>query len=500
MEIWFYFITLIILSTSLRICPHFIAPRGVGVDHWYWKAYIEEYQKNKCLPPALPQFLLEKYQWYPPLFPVLISMLPKSLFDQNSKFLAIGLDQMRMAILMSIAYLLTDSLNSLIGAGVTYALTPILISYNAQLNPRGLAALFLDIIVLLLVWLVWHDGMLFGWALMVITSGLLLLTHKMTTQLFWFLCITGSIVFQDWRLAMLVPASIMTALILSRGFYFKILRAHWDIVSFWNRNWNWMAGHPVMDSVIYREPGYKESTKYFRSGIKGMAHCLKYLVGFNPWGWSVLCASLWMYGGVPLQTSLTIEDAWMAQWLGLVLFFAVITTFIPFMRCLGNGYLYVYNAAFPAGLLVAMIWGGLKHGKVVELILYSTFILCLLGIGFYFWKLKNSKTQIVDSDLNCAIEHLKNMPSGVVLCFPQHWHDLVAYKTKKSVLWGTHGFGFKMVEPIFPVILKPISVIIKEYNVTYLLTYDGYLPKNFIDELPTESLVQFGAYHLHSFK
>ena len=73
-----------IFSAVLRLLPHFIAPHGVGVDHWFWKAYIEEYRKNGVFPPVLSQFLLDVYQWYPPLYPLALSKLPKKFFDQYS--------------------------------------------------------------------------------------------------------------------------------------------------------------------------------------------------------------------------------------------------------------------------------------------------------------------------------------------------------------------------------------------------------------------------------
>ena len=500
MDSLFYFVLLSIFSVVLRFLPHLIGPHGVGIDHWFWKAYIEEYKKNKCFPPVLPQFLLDQYQWYPPVFPLFMAKLPKALFDHYGHLIAVFLDFLRLALLMLAAYLLTGRVNSLIGAGVIYALTPILISYNTQLNPRGLAALFLDIIVLLLIWLIWHDGVFWCWGLIALLSGLILLTHKMTTQLFWFLSISSSVVFLNWHLLILVPVSIVSALILSRGFYLQVLRAHWDIISFWNRNWRWLTAHPVLESPIYGARGYETPTKYFHSGMRGFVKRISYILGFNPWAWAVFIASIWMYGGDPMHTSLTIEDAWMVQWLGMILFFILLTTFIPLMRCLGNGYLYSYNAIFPAGLLVAMIWGGLKHGKVVEAILYGTFLACLVGIGLYFWKLKHSKTQKVDADMDRAMQYLKSMPDGVVMCFPQHWHEVVAYKANKSVLWGAHGFGFKAIEPIFPRILKPIAEIVAEYQVQYLFTLDGYLPEHFVKELQVDSLFSFGDYRLYSLK
>ena len=495
---WIFFLSIFIFSGFIRFIPHLIAPHGVGIDHWYWKSYIEEYRKNKRFPPLLPQFLLELHQWYPPLFPLIMAKLPKSLFDRYSHLLAIGIDLLRLALLMGAAYLVGGKLNSLIGAGVVYALTPILISYNVQLNPRGLAALFLDMIVLLLVWLLWHEGMPWCWALVAFLSGLVLLTHKMTTQLFWFLSITSGLWFQDWHLLTLVPLSIFSALILSKGFYLNVLKHHWDIVTFWNRNRKWLTAHPVKESPIYDCPEYEPKTNYFGSGWKGPARRIQYLIGFNPWGWVVFAASLWMYGGDPMHTNLTNEDAWMVQWLGLILVFMLMVTFIPFMHCLGQDYLYNYNAAFPAGLVVAMIWGGLKHDIVVEYLLLGTSLVCFLSICFYLWKLKRSKTQKIDSGMDNALNHLKDLPNGAVMCFPFHWNEVVAYKTKKSVLWGGHGYGFKLLEPVWPRILEPISEIVKKYQIKYLLTYEGYLPENFLAELHVGSLVSFGTYRLYT--
>src|SRR5471032_979005 len=80
----------------LRVVPYLLAPLGLGVDHWYWKQYIEKYRKEGKFPPALPQYLLESEQWYPPFFPLLLAFLPRALFDRFSHVLAILIDLLRM--------------------------------------------------------------------------------------------------------------------------------------------------------------------------------------------------------------------------------------------------------------------------------------------------------------------------------------------------------------------------------------------------------------------
>jgi hypothetical protein len=485
--IWFF----------LRLLPRYFAPNGAGVDHWFWKAYIEKYRLTGKFPPDLPQFLLDEHQWYPPLFPLLMARLPKLAIERYSYLIANAIDMLRMLLVMASAFFLIGGTTSILVAGFVYALTPILISYNAQLNPRGLGAIFLDIVVMLLILLTWHAAPWWFWILVALFSGLILLTHKMTTQLFWFICLAAGILSGNWRFLLLIPASVVMALALSRGFYLNVLRAHWDIIAFWNRNWPWLSAHPVLESPIYGSSGYETPTKYFRSGFKGVWRRILHLIGFNPWGWSLLIAAWYMYGS---GSYLMPEHLWIVQWLAAILLFVVLTTFIPAMRCLGNGYLYLYNSSFPAALVAGMICGVFKCDPIVNVILGATLTLCVISIGFYLWKLRQSKTLKIDPFMNDALDRLRFLPDGVVMCLPQHWHDAVSYKAKKPVLYGAHGYGFKNIEFIFPRLNKPISDVISKYRVRYLLTYNGYLPANFINDLPEADIERFGQYFLYRFR
>src|SRR5262249_37511317 len=57
----------LLLAYVLRSLPHRLSPQGLGVDHWFWKPYIETYRRERRFPPELPQSLLDEAQWYPPL-------------------------------------------------------------------------------------------------------------------------------------------------------------------------------------------------------------------------------------------------------------------------------------------------------------------------------------------------------------------------------------------------------------------------------------------------
>ncbi|HIE13945.1 TPA: hypothetical protein EYP70_01595 [Candidatus Bathyarchaeota archaeon] len=78
--------------------------------------------------------------------------------------------------------------------------------------------------------------------------------------------------------------------------------------------------------------------------------------------------------------------------------------------------------------------------------------------------------------------------------------DIVAYKTGKKVLWGGHSYGFKMLEPIFPVLKMRLGEVVKKYGINYILLFKEYLPdfENFSEkELSIRKLEEDGEYVLY---
>ena len=279
-------LALLVLAYLLRAVPLRLSPHGLGIDHWFWKSYIETYRRTRQFPPQLPQYILDEAQWYPPVFPLLLARLPAAFFERWASHIAIAIDLFRMALLLLIVGWQSDgSTAALVVAGLVYATTPIHVYYNVQLNPRGLGAVMLDALLMVLLWTAYQGGPWWGWLIAVLLGGLILLTHKMTSQLMVFVVAGTAAVYGRWELLLLLPASVVTALVLSRGFYWRVLRAHWDIVSFWNRNWRWVAADQIRESPIYGDQTYERPEKLHKSGFRGVrSHCT-ILFGFNPAAW-----------------------------------------------------------------------------------------------------------------------------------------------------------------------------------------------------------------------
>jgi hypothetical protein len=486
--------TLVVLAVAfaLRRLPALVAPLGAGVDQWFWEAYIGQVRGGE-FPPRLPQFLLDEAQWYPPLFPLLLARLPAVVFARYARQAAVLIDLLRLVLLIGATRWLTGSDHAALVAGAAYAITPLLVSYNTQLNPRGLGALFLDALWLCIAA---ADAPVWFWLPALVFAGLVLLTHKMTTQLLWFTAFAGAGLALDARLALLVPGSMLAALVLSGGFYIKVFRGHMDVVRFWYRNWRWIGSNPVLESPVYGEPGFESPSKYYRRGLKAWIRRLQFVIGFNPWMPAVL-------GLMLLQPFFGHDfsrlEAWVLGWLSLTFAFALLTTVIPALRCFGQGYLYGYNGSFPAAMALGMTWVSLGDTWIWKAVVGATVVACILALLAFLRALRGSRTAKVDVDLDAAIRRLADLPRGAVICLPQHWHDVVAYRARQPVVFGGHGYGFRHLQPLFPRLLQPIKEVIARYDARYLLTHRGYCNAKFLSDLPPATIEEFGEYQVYRF-
>jgi hypothetical protein len=483
------------VALVLRLAPAWIAGPTFGGDRWYWRAYVDELRQERRLPPRLPRYLLDAGHWYPPVFPLLLAALPEGWLEKRDALAAVALDLLRFALVLVALGPLTGTANlALVAAGLAYATAPVLVSYNSQLNPRGLGALLLDAGVLsALHW--WSSGSLWGLALALACGAAVLLVHKMTTQVMWFLCVAAALWLESPGLALLVPGSMLLAWLVSGGFYWKVLRAHWDIVRFWNRNWRWLFCHPLADSPIYGADASNAVRGLHGGGLDGIIRRLVGLLGMGPAAWTAMAAA----GVLASSGSGVRESGFALGWLVLVLVFAVATTFVPPLRGLGAGYLYLYNAAFPA----ALAWGTLaarSTGRPLGLLWGAGILAGLIAIAAFYRRLSRLAGQAEETALAALIEYLRQKPRGRILCVPQRVSDALAYQTEHDVVWGGHGYGFGNLEPLFPRWLIRLDEVLERYRVDYLLVEDrGEIPERFEQELGALSPIgTFDAYRLYS--
>ncbi len=488
---------LLALALLLRLIPSKLTPHGGGVDQWFWRAYIEKVRRDGQFPPDLPQFRLDRAQWYPPLFPWLLAKAPPAVFDRYAGLVAIFLDLLRLGLLIFAVRLITGSDMAVLVAGLVYILTPLLTTYNMQLNPRGLGALFLDAAWLCVLALYCIGAPTYILAVACVFIGLVFITHKMTTQVFLFVLLMMVGFSGEWVLLLLLPGGMVAALLLSGGFYVRVLRAHAEIIRFWFHNWRWSGSNPILESPVYGDPGFESLGKFYRRGLRALVRRLQFVIGFNPW---MIAVMLIMGLALVRGNTLSGVESAICLWLMATFAFGVLTTLVPQLRCFGQGYLYGYNGAFPAALalgLTSLSQGGELYWRLIAATGMAASAYALVS---FFHALRASRTMKIDAQLESALLRLAELPEGTVMCLPQHWHDVTAYRTGKPVAFGGHGYGFDLLQPVFPRLLIPIKEFISAYKIRYLLLLRGYANDKFLADLPNASIEIFGDYIIYCFE
>ncbi len=421
-------------------------------------------RRSRRLPIVLPPvYLLEpQEQWYPPGFTILLALLPKRIVERYYWALTTVIDAV-IVVALFLWLWETYGLGAAWLGAVAYAASPILNEYG-QLTSRSLAVVLTALFLVASYLWVGGDGGI--WALAGATVGgvAVLYTHKLSTQLLWFLVPFLAIVEQDPAWLAPLAASYAAAFVLGRRHFVNILRAHWDIVSFWNRNWRHLGAHAVEASPIY---GDADAGTGFRSkgGVNSLPLQIRRLFQYNP-AVMAIPVIVFVYG------SLTTFESFLLYCVAGIYIWAALTLLVGPLKCLGEGTKYV-KYAIPASLaLVAslLVEGGDKPGGLVLL----AFVMCVQA-ALYCIVVRRARAGSVGQSgmLTPALDALLGRTAergGLrLMCLPSHLADLTAYRTGVPVLWGTHGYGFRTAEKFFPVLRKPVAYFVGRYGLTHLL-------------------------------
>jgi hypothetical protein len=481
-------LVLFLSAFLLRTLPHLRFPPG-GADVWFYFLYIEKLKRERKFPISMDSFLLdEKEQWYPPGFPFFLSLFPQKTLIRYHWVISPSIDLINLLILYGLVRTTTGSFIVALSAGLIYSVTPTLYTENRNLNSRSFGALLGNLTILFAI----HFTESYSWEGFVGTmvfGFLTLMSHKLTTQALIFFFLFFALLKGEWIYLGLIVAIFLATFLFSLGFYYKVLLAHIDILKFWRKNLVNLRAHQVFDSPLYRNSNY-QSQKFYRSGLKGIGLHLARLFAHNPFTFLIILPPLF---GFPLDNY---------YWWGLaMLILTFLTTFFNPLLFFGEGFKYLKLAAFPLSLCFASYFLGqnniLFNGALTGTILFCT------GLMFYlhYYTTVGSKEDVTTTppDLMGIMALLVALPGERVLCFPSTISDTVAYHTRKKTLWGGHGYGFKNLEPFFPILEKPVEHFLEKYDISYLLLDKQYVKFDEFrfEEKAVELLKENGRFSLY---
>jgi hypothetical protein len=484
------------LYLRLRV---FVGRQPGGVDTWYYLASAEAIRCQKRVPVALPQYLFhDKTESYPVVFPLFLAWLPRDWLSRNHWLVSPIIDTSHLLLLYFLSFRLTDSVLAAGIAGLIYAVTPQLVSETRNLNGRAFASLLQTLAMLALFRsAIPSEGptsLLLGRTEVVpsvialVLIAILYNTHTSTTIAFVVSTAMLTLVTGDLRFLGLALLGLPLAILLSGGYYLRVIRNHLYAAQFWMRNVRFTRAHQVDDSPILGKPGHGTPKGLYAPTWRSRGALLIRLLGENPFILAMLAtpipANVWAFH--------------MYWWAVAILGWSVLTTFGGPLRILGPGFQYMKASVFPTAYTLAVTVNMREGGfSAFDVMLLISFLGCFAALAYFYRVMDARRTELTAQtppDLAHATDYLEQLPEGNVMALPNMYADFVTYNAHKPVLWGGHSGNLSRLEEFYPIIRKPLSYFFERYNIVYVLLDLIYVtPERLQIDMATTLLEQFGS-------
>ncbi len=336
--------------------------------------------------------------------------------------------------------------------------SPAKLAYNNQLASRGLGDLFFFLFCLAFVLANSDQHLFLSYFLMSVGTVGVILTHKMTLQLLIFAVVPTLFIFleihAEFFLISVITSIALSYMVLGKAFSVGQALAHFDIVSFWYRNWPFLGKDQFH---LFRPHTVQLKTEYHANNVRSVIEKIIRSVGHNP-----IAAVIVVYS-ILIGEWNTFAIIVMSIW-AMVL----ATLFIDPLKCLGAGHLYVQNTVGASAIFFVIELQSSKDSFTWLLVLGLLGFLASSGIVvFKLLKVddKKQKNQALEKIAEC----LESLELGTVLVVPFGLSNLVGLRTKHRIFFGGHTSGFRKLEPYWP-IWRTLPIADKNFSVDYIVS------------------------------
>lgn len=460
-------IPLALVAFVFEIYPRLIN-REFGVDIWTHLLYLKEYHKQKGIPRRIEKgFLVTGEYDYPPVFIWIASRFPFKLVEKYEFIFSPFFDSLHVVFIFIFAYAFTSNLALSLIAQLLYILTPIVVLENSSATPRSLGYTFFTFLMVSIFLFYRTENIL--WILPAVVSGsAILLTHRFTTQGFLIFAIAFSIIDRNLVFMSIFLLSFIIALVLSRGFYLKVISGHLGNLKFWKDNIKYRFAHQVKGNLKPAE------TKDFIFRI--YTQFLKFppfvLEITSPWTIIPLYMFLFdMPNNFILQRFII--------WIVISYLLALLTMWVPKFRFLGEGQRYLELSSFPTAFIAAYFLIS-KLNTNLSLPISLFYIIC--GIGSVITIVVIQRKAIIYEKLRTVtpsmkemfkyLKSLKNKPKLLVI--PHQSTTSVIYHTNSPVFVNADYKSIEKISDVYPYIRKSIKNIMNNHALDLVLLNTDY--------------------------
>lgn len=472
-----YFLSIIvpIFSFFLQSYPRFFN-KYFGVDVWTRLIEIDLVRKNKHrIPKEIKDgFILEGEFDYPPLFPWLLSFIPKKTLEELQGFVAPFFDALHCFIIYFIAYQITGSIAVAIVAQIIYMSIPIVALENSYLTARSFGYLSLTLALypmLLYSYSAQPTYLIFTY----VFATLIFLTHRFATQSFIFAVLFFSIIDKTFFYLAILLLGFLSALIITKGYYLKVLQGHWLNIYFWVINYKLRWVHQVT------KRSQAEGKRDFVGKINLLLGKLSpiTLLGLNMW---IVSAFLFVYLALNHLDPIAQNGLYakFAEWILFFYGFAILILSVKKLLPIGEGQRYLEMATAPSAILSSILFFNFLN-SIYGIFALAVLVLMLL-INFSVIVFVQTRVIIKDNTRTLTddmqqvfkyINTLKKKPR--IICLPHQITTMTIYNSNSEVLVNANNVGLMTdMMDFYPVLKKSMSELTKKFKLDYLLLRESY--------------------------
>lgn len=458
-----------IISYILQIYPRFFN-KYFGVDVWTLLIEIELVRKNKHRIPKSTiknGFIIDGKFDYPPLFLILLSFFSKKFLLKTQGFISPIFDVILNFIIFLIVYNLTNNIFIAFIAQLIYSTIPVVALENSALLPRSLGySLFMLSFFFALVFTTSNNYL--ALIISIIFATLTLLSHKFATQSLFFITVFFSIYEWTFEYLLILFSALIFAVILSKGYYLKVLKSHIRIIYFWVHNRKNRFAHQLYGNI-------KASKNPDLMGI-----IYKLLVKLAPI--TLLSANAWIlsvffYLFIPSDFPLLIDK--MVIWILFFYIFGIIVLMIPQLIPIGEGYRYIEMTTLPTAILTAFVFFHFYNSNfhTISLLFFVLLLLANLAVIIFMQRkaIISDSNRSLTNDLLVLYKFINKLPKKPrIMCIPHQITTMTTYSTRADVLVNFDVEGLFKMKDFYPVFKKPIYEIAKEYSITHIILRENF--------------------------
>lgn len=395
------FFLILIGGFLIRVIPQ-LSFKIESPDSYYHLTAARQIWKEKKIPSKLESFLFEGTYTYPPILHVLLAPIIRFKKITLGRMVSPIFD---MLIGVLVFYVATDFFGEEIGliSFLIYVITPINVIESIKLTPRTIGQFFLTLFMFSVFYV---DSNPFQLLLLIpiISTAIVLLSHKMATQSLAMLVIFVSVVYLlvDYNYSIFLMCGLILGVLftiaVSKGFYLKIFR-----------------GHKAILSYHFKHGDFRKGKKQFLSPVQIVQR----------WPWIILVPFAMIF--------LNFEEFFALKNLNFLFIWGVFFVALTILWRFGSGFRYLVFGIPPTCIFFAyIIWSEFSQIGLVFLILAAG--LSIARIAYYLKK--NRKKPLITKELENCFNYLVSAPTKSVACVPASLNYQTAFFTEKKVLSG----------------------------------------------------------------